>query len=112
LSSGKKTTLTLYGESDKLVVVEDVLSAIKVSRLSPDYCAMPLLGSYMSPEWSRIVSERFKWVRIWLDRDKAKESLKMARNLSALGIDSRSVITELDPKEYSKEQIKGFLNND
>jgi hypothetical protein len=66
----------------------------------------------MSPEWSRIVSERFKWVRIWLDRDKAKESLKMARNLSALGIDSRSVITELDPKEYGKEQIKGFLNND
>jgi Zn ribbon nucleic-acid-binding protein len=112
LSSGSKEKLTFYGEGAKLIVVEDVLSAIKVARLSPDYCSLPLLGSSMPLEWSRIVSERFKWVRIWLDRDKAKESLKMARNLSERVLSSRSVITELDPKEYSSTEIREILGND
>lgn len=111
LSSGNKDLLTFFGEGDSLVVVEDVLSAIKVARLSPEYCSLPLMGSTMPPEWARKLSERFKQVRIWLDRDKAKESLRMARNLSERGIKSSSVITDLDPKEYSKNQIREILSD-
>lgn len=101
-----KPVLTFYGDGDKLIVVEDVLSAIKVSRVTT---AMPLLGSYMPLEWATIVCKRFKQVGIWLDRDKAKESLKMARILRERGLDSGSIITDLDPKEYSTEKIKEFI---
>ncbi len=34
--------LTIYGNGDTIVCVEDILSAIKIARLSPDYCATPL----------------------------------------------------------------------
>jgi hypothetical protein len=39
--------LTIYGEGDTIVLVEDVLSAIKIARLRYDesiLCQSPLLG--------------------------------------------------------------------
>jgi hypothetical protein len=44
---------------------------------------------------------RFKKARVWLDMDKAVESVQTASRLSQFVRDSRSIITELDPKEYS-----------
>ena len=104
LSSGIKP-LTIYGDGAKLVVVEDILSAIKISRLSPDWCALPLLGSSLSLEWLRSLSDRFSTVKLWLDRDKAKESVLMARKFSERGIASGVVITDKDPKEYSTDEL-------
>lgn len=110
LSKGKKP-LTFYGFSDKLVCVEDILSAIKISRLSPEWCALPLLGSHMSEEVSERVKKDFKSVVIWLDRDKAKEAVKIARSLKQRGINSSVVISPKDPKEYSKGEIVEWLRS-
>jgi len=110
MSNGIKP-LTFYGDADKIVCVEDILSAIKISRLSPDWCALPLLGSSMSEEVIQRLSGQFKSVVIWLDRDKAKDAIKIARNLKQRGFNSSVVISPLDPKEYSKGELSEWLKN-
>jgi hypothetical protein len=108
LSSGTKP-LTIYGSGSKIVCVEDILSAIKISRLSPEYCAMPLLGSSMSEDYIKQLSGKFKQVSIWLDRDKAKQAISINRDLKQRGFNSRVIISELDPKAYNEVQLKEFL---
>ena len=110
LSKGDKP-LTIYGNGDTIVCVEDVLSAIKIARLSPDYCATPLLGSSMSLETTQSLSERFKNIVVWLDRDKAKEAIRISRNLRQRGINTRVVISPEDPKEYTKGELIEWLKN-
>ena len=110
LSKGLKP-LTIYGKGDTIVCVEDILSAIKIARLSPDYCATPLLGSSMSLETTQSLSERFSNIIVWLDRDKAKDAIKMARNLKQRGINSDVVISPKDPKEYDKGELLTWLKN-
>lgn len=110
LSKGTKP-LTFYGMADKLVCVEDILSAIKISRLSPEWCALPLLGCSMPENFTQQLAGRFKEIVIWLDRDKAKNALVIAKNLKQKGFNSRVVISPLDPKEYSKGEIKNYLTN-
>ena len=110
LSKGKKP-LTIYGESDTIILVEDVLSAIKIARLSPEYCAMPLLGSSLSSEHEEVLRDIFKTIYVWLDRDKANQGIKMSRNLRQKGMNTKSIITDLDPKEYTEGEIKTWLKN-
>ena len=96
-------------DSDTIVVTEDVVSAIKVGRIAT---GMPLWGAHLSMRLALRLSKRFKRCVIWLDMDKAKESLKMARIYSPLfkqGCDC--VVTDKDPKEYSTYEIKEFLNH-
>jgi hypothetical protein len=111
MSSGSKP-LTIYGEGDILLVVEDVLSAIKIARLRHDgYCATPLLGSSMSKHAETQLVKRYKNIHVWLDRDKAKSAVSIRNRLRSLGINSRAIITPLDPKEYNRTEIKEWLNN-
>lgn len=110
LSKGTKP-LTIYGTGDKLVCVEDVLSAIKIARLSPEFCALPLLGSSLPEEWIIQLQSNYKSVVIWLDRDKAKNALAISKNLKQKGFNSSVVITPLDPKEYSKGELSEWLKN-
>jgi ribosomal protein S27AE len=110
LSKGNKP-LTIYGNGDTIVCVEDILSAIKIARLSPTYCATPLLGSSMPLETTQSLSERFFNIIVWLDRDKAKDAIKMARNLKQRGINSEVVISPKDPKEYDKGELLTWLKN-
>jgi hypothetical protein len=104
LSKGNKPLL-FYGNSDTIVIVEDVLSAIKVSKANNNYTGCPLLGSSMPLKLTETILERFKKVWIWLDRDKAIDAVKMARNLKQKGIDADVIITDKDPKEYSTHDI-------
>jgi ribosomal protein S27AE len=101
--------LTYYGFADTIVLVEDVLSAVKIARLSPQVCACPLFGSSVPDEWVRTLSERFKIVKIWLDRDKASNAVKIMRSFRSRGIESDVVVTPNDPKEYSTQEIHDFL---
>jgi len=111
MSSGNKP-LTIYGKGDKLLVVEDVLSAIKIARLRQEgYCATPLLGSSMSKQVVAQLSKQYDTVHIWLDRDKAKQSIRIRNNLREAGVTSRAIISALDPKEYNKEEILKWLKS-
>ena len=110
-SQGQKPII-VYGKGDKIVLVEDVLSAIKVARLRYEgYCAIPLLGSTVSTELEQKLTASKKPVTIWLDRDKAKQAIKIKNNLKAKSIAASVVITAADPKEYSKGEILEWLKN-
>jgi ribosomal protein S27AE len=110
ISKGKKP-LIFYGLGDILVCVEDVLSAIKIAKSNKNVCVVPLLGSIIPLELTETILKRFNKVLVWLDRDKAIESVKQARNLKQKGIDSSVVITPKDPKEYSTGEINEWLRN-
>lgn len=110
ISRGKKPLL-FYGTGAILVCVEDVLSAIKIVKANKNICATPLLGSIISQELTETILQRFNKVLLWLDRDKAIEAVKQARNLKQKGIDSDVIITPKDPKEYSTGEINEWLKN-
>lgn len=107
LTYGAKDVLHILGElSPRIVVTEDLISAIKVSSITT---AMPLWGSNIPLRLATRLSERFSRLSIWLDMNKAKESLIMRSTLSPLFEQIDSIITPLDPKEYSHEQIAEFV---
>jgi len=110
VSKGKKP-LIFYGLGDILICVEDVLSAIKVAKSNNNICTTPLLGSIISLELTETILERFKTVYLWLDRDKAIEAVKQARNLKQKGVNADVIITPKDPKEYSTKEINEWLKN-
>lgn len=89
-----------------VVVVEDVVSAIKVTRLLP---TTPLFGAHLSLRKAVRLSKMFAHLVLWLDQDKTKDMLKFKEKYSTLFESIKIVSTKLDPKEYSTEQIKEFL---
>ncbi len=91
---------------DSICLVEDVLSAIKVSRY---VTTMPLLGSIISNDRLVVLSMRFPNLLIWLDSDKAKYSIKRAKAAEPFFESVRSIITELDPKEYGDGKVRDFV---
>lgn len=107
LTSGVKPIIKYGNNSDTVVLVEDIISAIKVGR---QFTAIPMLGSMPSGAILNHL-QGFKNVIVWNDLDKAKESLKTARNLSErLGTRVRVIIKPLDPKEYSDLDIYNIIN--
>lgn len=109
LSKGKKP-LVVYGNGNSIVLVEDILSAIKISRFSPEMCASPLLGSTISDAKLYKICKKYDKINIWLDRDKAKEALSLVNLIRQKGKDSRVIITAKDPKEYTNKELNSWLN--
>lgn len=92
---------------EEIVVVEDIVSALKVGRKTN---CIPIFGSNVGLKLLTRLANRFKRLGVWLDKDKAVESTRTAARASQLGFDSvRSIISELDPKEYSDEVIAEYL---
>ena len=110
LSEGNKP-LTIYGQGDTIVIVEDIISAMKIARLHGDYCACPVLGSSLSYDMENQIVEQYKKSAVWLDRDKAKNALLISRKLKQRGLESKVIVTDDDPKEHSKEEIREYLGN-
>ena len=89
-----------------IILVEDVVSAIKIARFASS-CS--LLGATVPAEAIKWLSERFKTIRVWLDMDKASQSLLEASKLSQYVHDTRVILTPLDPKEYSNTELLNIL---
>lgn len=94
------------GDRERIVLVEDVVSAIKVSRVCS---AMPIFGSTIPLKRIRTLSERFSHLTLWLDMDKQLEARKTALKASVLFDKVDVVVSPLDPKEYSTDEIKKYL---
>jgi hypothetical protein len=93
--------------AQKLVVVEDAVSAAKIARQCD---AMPCLGSHLSnSKLARIRALGYQQLVFWLDGNKWKESTLMSDRAKLLGFKTKVVFTEKDPKEHSDEQIKGYI---
>ena len=101
--------LYLLGSGETVVIVEDIISATKVARCTS---ALPVFGSNIPLQTLTRLVARFKNLVIWLDKDMAGKSVAAAERARQFGFESvRSVITDRDPKEYTDEEIKGFLSH-
>lgn len=92
--------------ADVVCLVEDLLSAIKIAR---QCTAMPLWGSNIPISRIRVLSDRFKNLLIWLDKDKYKYAIKAAFRARPYFDNVRVIYTEKDPKEYEDFEISGFI---
>ena len=106
LSYGIKPTILYGSNTDKLVLVEDIISAIKIGRVAT---AIPMLGG-IPLKSTESLAKTFTNVFLWNDLDLLRTSIKTARNLSErIGKHVKVVVSELDPKEYNEVEIKEYL---
>lgn len=101
IHTGKKPTKFWLGpwhDTGTLVIVEDIVSAIKVSR---HFGAVPLFGCYLSAEQMASMTREpaIESIVIWLDSDKFPIAQEYAKTLSLAWQKPVSVVfTEDDPK--------------
>lgn len=96
---------TRAGQANRIVLVEDAISAIKVSTDSW-VDAVPLLGSHLPlHKIAKFIKLGYKEAIIWLDHDKYKEALSIADKLRYTGLEVRVVSSDLDPKCYAPYEI-------
>jgi hypothetical protein len=95
------------GTCNTLVIVEDPISAIKVSRVLD---CVPMFGAYWQPHWyeALVRMSSYSSVIVWLDHDKAKEGLRLALSLKNLFY-TGWIDTPRDPKCYSAIEISNFV---
>lgn len=95
--------------SKHLVLVEDVISAIRISKCG--YVdAMPLLGcSIQLRRLALLLKRGYTTVGIWLDHDKYREALLLSKQIQYSGPDSFVICTDLDPKCYTDDVINQHL---
>lgn len=90
-------------------LVEDCISAIKVSRHGVD--GIPAFSAAISRSKLGRLSRLYSTLIVWLDSDKYTESKRLSTQAQMAGMSSRVIFTECDPKECSDEQIKELLSN-
>lgn len=102
-----KNSLTSIKESS-IILVEDIISCIKIQRLYNSSC---LFGSSININNYITLYNKYnlKEIIIWLDKDKMKESYQYSLSFNKLGINSRVISTDLDPKYYSTEQLRRII---
>lgn len=88
-----------------LVLVEDMLSAIKVGR---EYDVLCLHGSFVS-KYLHPYLDLYDILYIWLDEDKYSTGVKQAKELSSLGHMVRVIKTKEDPKCHSQNDIRKII---
>lgn len=91
---------------DSVCVVEDVISAIKVSRVCP---ALPLWGSELSLSRIIRIAEIFKNLIIWLDHDKASYQARCEIKARPFFDHVSGLYTIQDPKAHGTEELKKCL---
>ena len=96
---GRSTTSTI-------VLVESIISAIKVSRYE---CCSPLFGSYISNSRFIRLAKFYDNVVIWMDPDKQREAVKFAQQARLFGLHCRVILSKNKPKDHTPEEIQEYL---
>ena len=96
-------------DSDSIVLVEDIISAIAVARCKS---SLPLWGSKVKPEWVQelLRPHGYATIFIWLDKDKLADSIEISRKLSMFK-PCCVINTEEDPKCYDEEDMQEILSD-
>lgn len=109
LTFGNKVKEVVYfignNITTSVVFVEDFISAIKIRRL---VSSMPLFGTSVPETALEWIKGRFKVAGVWLDLDKASESLREASKAS-IYVPTHAILSTADPKELSMNQIDRTL---
>ncbi len=110
LQYGDKPTIFMgYAESKVLVIVEDIVSAIKVGRF---YGTMPLFGAHLSTVQMASIGRKLKPdnVVIWMDCNKYSVGMEYARQLGLL-VPTVAIQTKEDPKAQDESSIITAIEN-
>lgn len=92
--------------SNRVTVVEDLISAIVVSRVDN---AMPLWGSSLNLGVLKRLASQYPRLGIWLDSDKLEVALKAVGRAKLIFEDVQVFYTPEDPKYHSVEQVEKIL---
>ena len=93
-----------------LVLVEDCLSAIKVSYTEGlGASAMPLLGSGISRTKLTRLRPFYDVLDVFLDPDMWHKSLSIVKQAQLLGFQARPIQADKDPKEFSYLELQDIL---
>lgn len=106
---GNKTLLYVpdrHPKDKRLVLVEDLISAIKVSRITN---AAPLFGTSLSELLIALIREQYKEVITWFDPDAQLKAVKASLALAECGLKTRTIFSDKDPKDYWTGYIKQVL---
>lgn len=102
-----KTMVFIAPGKSPLVVVEDILSAIKVSKAG--YKSAAILGTSVSPEVTAELAAIDETIVLWLDPDNAglsgRKAVKKALGLYPVYVHYARPTISLDPKYLSSERI-------
>lgn len=96
--------------SKDVVLVEDILSCLRLNQLG--YNAVALLGVNVDDSLFRYLREHYSRFHVWLDNDNTQVKLaqvKIKNKLELIG-PSRIIKTEKDPKEYTDDEIREFVD--
>lgn len=105
----KEVPLTEDGNNlfpDTVVLVEDIVSAIKVGRQAS---CVPVFGVGLTSKIATRLSKRFKRAVVWFDRDAARKGTQVAAMASQFFESTNTVVSEKDPKSYGNNEIRGYL---
>ena len=87
-------------------MTEDIVSSLKVGRTT---AAMPLLGTHIANNRLAALKQVYQQLVVWLDEDKWREARQIADAAKLIGFSARTILTPIDPKEYSDEDIGHLL---
>ena len=90
----------------KIVVVEDVISALKIKQ--EEYDSVALLGTNMSPQVAKSLINQD--VILWLDNDARAKALVIKRKYGFIFNKLSILSTEKDPKDLPREEMIQILH--
>jgi Zn ribbon nucleic-acid-binding protein len=103
---GGRDLIHLLGKGSPVVVVEDMVSAIKLSKICS---SIPLFGSNVNLDFLTRLHRITDSFIIWLDQDKHKDSLKYQQRAKQFFNYCGVISTPLDPKEYDLSELRTIL---
>ena len=95
--------------SHNVVLVEDIISAIRVSHTADAYA---LLSTHIPEKLVLYLAGLYDTLFFWLDPDKKMKIMATARRYRAFGINARGILTDKDPKYYTDGQIGGYIHGE
>lgn len=109
--SSDKSKVVFKGKNNKhttdtIIIVEDILSAIRVGK---QFNVISILGTKLS-SWHINYLSKYSRVITWLDSDRAGQTgaYEIRKSLS-LVTETDNIVTKLDPKKLTDEQIRNAL---
>lgn len=91
----------------RIVLVEDIVSALKVSKVGID--AMPLFGVNIKQRWPQLRILGYTVAFIFLDPDMHLRIVKESRVGCLNGITTHAILSTKDPKCHTLEEIRNYI---
>jgi hypothetical protein len=91
----------------EIVLVEDIVSAIKVARYKNAMC---LFGSSPPDDVLARVKTFYDKAYVWLDADAQDKAMKACKRLEMMGVKATPFFTTRDPKEHTYKELDYIFN--